>query len=64
MYKHYAKIRDSRNLNDYQVSKLANIRSSCLYDWKSGYYTPKVDKLAKIAKVLEVPLEELLNLDD
>lgn len=64
MYKRYAEIRDSRKLNDHQVSKLANIRSSCIYDWKYGYYTPKIDKLIKIAKALDVPVEELLSNDD
>lgn len=64
MYAHYAKIRDSKNLNDYRVAKLANVSTSCIYDWKYGYYTPKIDKLIKIAKVLEVPVEELLTNDD
>lgn len=64
MYAHYEKIRNSKNLNDYKVAKLANVSPSCIYDWKYGYYTPKIDKLIKIAKVLEVPVEELLTNDD
>lgn len=64
MYAHYEKIRNSKNLKDYKVAKLANVSPSCIYDWKYGYYTPKIDKLIKIAKVLEVPVEELLRNDD
>ncbi len=64
MYAHYEKIRNSKNLNDYKVAKLANVSPSCIYDWKYGYYTPKIDKLIKIAKVLEIPVEELLTNDD
>ena len=64
MYAHYEKIRNSKSLNDYKVAKLANVSPSCIYDWKYGYYTPKIDQLIKIAKVLEVPVEELLTNDD
>lgn len=63
-YARFAELREQKHLSDYQLSKESGISATTLYAWKKGTYTPKVDKLAKIAKVLEVPLEELLNLDD
>ena len=63
-YAHFEKLRERKQLSDYQVSKMSGISATTLYAWKKGTYTPKVDKLAKIAKVLEVPLEELLDIDD
>lgn len=64
MYEKYSRLRDAKGLNDHQVVLAAGLTPSTIYEWRRGTYTPKVDKLAKIAKVLEVPLEELLNLDD
>ena len=32
-----------------------------MYEWKSGKYTPKVDKLQKIADYFKVPLETLIK---
>lgn len=63
-YARFEELRERKHLSDYQVSKKSGIAATTLYAWKKGTYTPKVDKLAKIAKVLEIPLEELLNLDD
>lgn len=63
-YARFAELREQKHLSDYQLSKESGISATTLYAWKKGTYTPKVDKLAKIAKVLDVPLEELLNLDD
>jgi len=61
-YERYASIRDSNNMNDHEVSKLAGISTSTLSEWKNGKYQPKVDKLMKIADVLGCPLEALLGI--
>lgn len=60
-YERYAQFRDAKGFTDYKVSLLANVSTSTLSDWKMGRYTPKVDKMLAIAKVLEIPLEELLE---
>ena len=59
-YEKYARIRDERKLTDYAVSKKTGISTSTFSEWKSGKYVPKVDKLMKIALVLDVQLEKLL----
>lgn len=59
-YEKYARIRDERKLTDYAVSKKTGISTSTFSEWKSGKYVPKVDKLMKIALVLNVQLEKLL----
>lgn len=61
MYQKYAALRDERHMTDYQVAKEAGITATALYEWKSGRSTPKVDKLAKIAKLFHVPLEQLIG---
>ena len=60
-YAVYAKLRDEKKYTDYFVAQSADVSTVTLTSWKQGVYTPKVDKLARIAKVLEVPLDALLT---
>lgn len=61
MYEKYAKIRDERGMNDYQVAKASGVATSTLTSWKHGVYTPKLDKFRKIAAVLDVTIDDLLE---
>lgn len=60
MYKIYEKLRDERGLSDYAVAKKAEIASATLSAWKhegtKKGYTPKLDKLIRIANALDVPV--------
>lgn len=60
-YERYAAFRDERGMTDYAVSKNIGIAQSTLSDWKSGLYTPKLDKLIKIAKLFGLSLEEFIG---
>lgn len=60
LYERYAKIRDSRGLTDYKVTKLAGIKGTAtISNWKNGKYTPKDDKMQDIATALGVSFEYL-----
>lgn len=61
MYTKYVELRDAKNLNDAKVSEATGIPRSTFSDWKSGRSNPKIEKLIKIAKVLECPLEALIE---
>lgn len=61
MYQKYARLRDSRGLTDYQVAKDLNIPKSSISSWKHGVYTPKADKLKKIADYFGVSLDYLVE---
>lgn len=63
-YSVYAKLRDEKGMTDYSVAKDASIATATLTNWKQEKYTPKADKLLQIAKVLDVPLEMLLSVND
>lgn len=54
MYQKYAELRDAAGLTDYQVAKDTGIATATLSEWKKGTYTPKVDKLAKLAQYFGV----------
>jgi ribosome-binding protein aMBF1 (putative translation factor) len=60
----YAKARTVKGINDYTVSKEAGLRPSCICDWKRGAYTPKFEKLIKIARVLDIPVEMFVEVLD
>lgn len=60
-YDKYAMARDRKNMLDANVARAANIPRSTFSDWKRGRSCPKLEKLAKIAKVLEQPIESLIS---
>lgn len=61
MYETFNKLLEERNLTAYQVAKATGLSQTLFSDWKSGKYTPKVDKLIKLAEFFEVPLEVFLK---
>lgn len=61
MYPIYAQYRDEKGLTDYKVAEMTGIARSTFSEWKRGSYVPKVDKLLKIANLLECPVEELIK---
>jgi len=61
MYEIFAKLLSDNNVTAYQVGKATGISTSTLSEWKNGKYTPKTDKLQKIADYFNVPVEYLLT---
>ena len=61
MYSKYAELRDKRGVRDIEVSRATGISPSTLSDWKQGHYTPKSDKIKKLADYFGVSIEELLK---
>ncbi len=59
-YDVYAKIRDARGITDYAVAKAAEVSTVTMTNWKQNVYTPKIDKLIRIAQALDTPLDSLL----
>lgn len=58
-YDNYAEIRSRMGLRDSDVSKATGISTATLSEWKKGRYQPKLDKLEKIAKFLNVNIEAI-----
>ena len=59
-YNRFAGILAERGITAYRVSKETGVPASALTNWKQGKSCPKVDKLIRIAKYFECPLEMLL----
>jgi transcriptional regulator with XRE-family HTH domain len=54
MYAKFGEILQRMGITPYKVSKETGISQSTLTNWKNGTYTPKMDKLQKIADYLGV----------
>ena len=61
MYETFEKLLEKKKVTAYQVCKETGIKQSTISDWKAGRYTPKVDKMQKLADYFNVPLEMLLK---
>ena len=61
MYAKYAKLRDARGMTDYQVCKATKIATPTMSAWKKGTYTPKIEKLAKIAQFFGVTVDYFVD---
>ena len=61
VYKIYDAIRRERGLSESYVAEKTGIAKSTFWRWKHGKLIPKVEKLEKIAEVLEVPVSALFK---
>lgn len=61
MYERFEELLKENDVTPYQVAKATGVATATLTNWKQGKYTPKVDKLMKIAAYFNVPLETLLD---
>ena len=57
MYEKFEKLLEERGVTAYRVAQETGVTTSTLTCWKNGDYTPKADKLLKIADFFGVPLE-------
>lgn len=61
MYEIYERLRNERGLSNADVSRATGVSTATLSQWKTGKYTPKQDKLEKIAAFLAVPAEYITS---
>jgi transcriptional regulator with XRE-family HTH domain len=61
MYNKFAELLEKNNVTAYQVAKATEIATATLTEWKKGTYTPKVDKLKKIADYFGVSVDYFLD---
>lgn len=61
MYDRFLKLLEERGATAYQVAHATGVATSTLTNWKHGKYTPKIDKLQKIAEYFDVPVTYFLE---
>lgn len=52
---------EKKGITAYRLAADLGFPQSTVSEWLSGAYVPKADKLLKIAKYLDVPVEELIR---
>lgn len=61
MYEVFERLLNEHGVTAYKVAKETGLTTATLSNWKKGRYTPKQDKLQKIADYFSVPLEYLMT---
>lgn len=61
MYEIFEKLCQDRGVTPYRVCKETGLTTATISNWKAGRYTPKADKLQKIADYFGVSVEYLLT---
>lgn len=60
-YEKYAEIRDLKGYKDSDISRMAHIPPSTFSEWKKGSYTPKYEKMSRIAAALGMEYSEFVG---
>ena len=61
MYEIFEELLRSRGLTVYRVAKDTGLNAAMFTSWKKGTYTPKADKLKKIAEYFGVSVDYLIT---
>ncbi|MFQ7219434.1 helix-turn-helix domain-containing protein [Enterocloster sp.] len=61
MYEIFEKLCQSHKVTPYRVCKETGLTTATISNWKAGRYTPKADKLQKIADYFGVTIEYLMT---
>jgi len=64
MYDIFEKLCTEKGVTPYRVCKETGITTSTISNWKAGRYTPKADKLQKIADFFGVSIEFLMGTEE
>lgn len=62
-YENFERLCKAKGVTPAEVSRNTGIATSTLTNWKKGSYTPKIEKLQKIADYFGVPVDYLLNVE-
>lgn len=60
-YEVYTYFRDEAGLTDYKVAKATGMTTASLAQWKRGAYNLKLEKLQRLAKLFQIPVDLFWN---
>ena len=61
MGKQFREIRLARGLTQYQLAELSGVPRICICRYESGKYFPSISNAMKLAKALDVSIDELIG---
>lgn len=59
----FANARRHRGLSVSDLSRFANVGASTIHAWEAGTRTPQVDLLARVMKILDAPISQVVPID-
>lgn len=59
MYEDFEKLCEERGVRVSEVAKATGISPTTFSEWKKGKYTPKMDKMTRIAEYFDVPVDQI-----
>lgn len=57
----FAAAREGQGLSVQDLARMADIGQSTIHAWEAGRYTPQVDLLAKVMKILQTPIDRVVK---
>lgn len=61
LFENIKRIRKARNLTQDEVAEACGVDRATISKWETGEFSPRVDKLVKLANILGCTVDELLE---
>lgn len=58
----FAEARKHRGISVSDLARLADVSQATVFNWEGGKGTPQVDLLARVMRILEVPIEQVVTI--
>ncbi|UJL32179.1 helix-turn-helix transcriptional regulator (plasmid) [Mycolicibacterium vanbaalenii] len=58
----FAEARKRRGISVSDLARLADVSQATVFNWEGGKGTPQVDLLARVMRILEVPIEQVVTI--
>lgn len=54
--------RRGKGISVSDLSRLADVSQAAIFNWEAGKATPQADLLARVMRILEAPIEQVINI--
>lgn len=58
----FSEARRSKNISVSDLSRLADVSQATVFNWEAGKSTPQVDLLARVMRILDAPIEQVVTI--
>jgi transcriptional regulator with XRE-family HTH domain len=58
----FAEARRQQGISVSDLSRLADVSQAAIFNWEAGKSTPQVDLLARVMRILEAPIEQVVTI--
>ena len=58
----FSEARRHKNISVSDLSRLADVSQATVFNWEAGKSTPQVDLLARVMRILDAPIEQVVTI--